>query len=155
MPRTVPPLLGRQSLRNAAYFHSRSGASGGDNKSATSWTLQWENQTHIVTRDLLKSGAATAAVKTRAADIAWERHLLLGKLFYSGAEDILVRLSHYPPDGGSGGNKYPPDGGGGGGGVNSHRWRFVTVRYSPSKEARDAYLVHTKRPWAGVSMGPG
>ena len=110
LPRTVPALLGRQSLR----VHLPPDAS---------WRLQWDNTTHTVTRENLSRGTSSE----------WSRHQLQGVLFFGAAEDITVQM-----------NK----------GAMSHRWRFVTLRFSPSKEARAAYEVHTKRPWAGIEM-PG
>ena len=106
LPRTVPALLGRQSLRVHLPVDS-------------SWRLQWENTTHTVTREKLSKDLSSE----------WTRHHFQGALFFGAAEDILVKT-----------NKDEV----------SHRWRFITLRFSPSKEARAAYEIHTKRPWAGI-----
>ena len=176
LPRSVPPLLGRQSLDNFAVKAAATGAGAGTGtgagagaahpaiESTSTWVLNWSHTQHTVSRPSPKMAAIELGAGVGGG---WGGG--------GGAGGVGVGAGR----GGRGGI-----GSGSGSGIvpllysseqilvaiqltsqppqhqqhQQHRqhqhqqqqlWQFITLKFPPDAAAKAAYLTHIKRPWAG------
>lgn len=119
LPRSVAPLLGRQSLEN---FSARPPTSSAP---PDAWTLEWHDVAHRVTRP---SAKASLGAENKGQRTAW----LLESDLIEVASTSLTR-----PSGG-----LAPR-------AKRCNWQFVVVKFLPDDAAQAAFEGHVKRKWHG------
>ncbi len=145
----VPVLLGRQTRP----LHPGGPAidavpSAGEAAVCTPWVLEWDTKIFTVSREL---PAVDCTRLLNAGDWGPRRGTVnaAGVVFvYSDAMQCRIRSAQRPH------NQKAISSAPRASSDETQRWQFLTVCISPSGEAKDAFLQHTKRPWSGRSYAP-